>query len=96
MKQTKPLFSMGFNELCQNFNETHPAGYTGTRTGKILFVKELEHGSLNDLLQPYLVNNGIPYMEDMNGRIWFSDDGYTWKSAYYEVRGTTVTAYEII
>lgn len=96
MTQTVSLFSMSFNELCKNFNDTHPVGYKGTKTGNVLFVKEWKSGALNDMLRPYLINNGFPYFEDMDGRIWFSDDGVRWKSIFYEVRGNIVTAHEVV
>lgn len=66
---------MTFDELCKDFNQRRPKT---APTAEVPFVSlPWENGddSSNDLLRRYLIANGVEYLNDFNGSVWFLHDG---------------------
>lgn len=83
---------MTFDELCKDFNARKPKGH---HLGSTLFITSYwgdKNKSINDLLRDFLKNFNIPYINTVNGDVWFRlNDG--WHNTIHKVEGTTVRFY---
>ena len=83
---------MTFDELCKDFQKRKPCG--PYLRSSLLGTSFWEDGSksINDLLRDFLKTFDIPYINTMNGDVWFLlTDG--WHNARYEKDGNTVRFY---
>lgn len=83
---------MSFEKKCEDSNKRRPVG---NPTGRAYwFTKAWIDGrhSANDLLRNYLTNHGIPYLNTINGDVWFLFDG-EWTRCEYEAEGNLVRFY---
>lgn len=86
---------MNFDELCKDFSDRNVA--VNKRPGTEIEVKPLvsiawENGlaSSNDLLCKYLHDNGIDYLRDFGGTVWFVWDGIWTRSKVRYNRDTNM------
>ena len=67
---------MSFNELCNDFNERKPRFGTESRVEPLTDIEWINGtNSSNDLLVKYLRDNGIEYLRDFGGTVWFLYNG---------------------
>jgi len=99
MKNTK---NMSFDELCRDFSSKNIAHSRrlGTEKNRIHLVSIVwEHGymSMNDLLQKWLCENDIDYINDFNETVWFIYDGeWTRTNAFFDVTTNMVEFHRCI
>jgi len=88
--QSVNLFSMNVSELSEHFYKTGNEDVETMRSGRVIGTFEWITGSIGDNFRKWAVSNGIPIINTYSGKIWFSDDGATWKSVDFEVSNNSV------
>lgn len=81
-----------FDQVCKDFDRRRPAEPPTKRT--FWFEVKWENGwdSVNDLLRRFLIDNGMEYLNTMNGDVWFIRDG-NWCRCDFEISGGLVHFY---
>ena len=82
-----------FDQLCKDFNRRRPTEPPTKRTFWIESMFERNDSrSVNDLLRRFLIDNGVEYLNTLNGDVWFIRDG-NWCRCDYEVNGDAAKFY---
>lgn len=72
------LFNADRAEITDLFYQTEHS-YENTRaTGRILLRTELVHGTIQDTIMRFVKRNGIPFVVDNDGIVWYTENGENW------------------
>lgn len=83
---------MKYEELCKDFSKRRPLGFPISRTAWFTARWDNPNESRNDVLRRHLKRHSIPYLNTVNGNVWFLFNGQ-WTRCEVEPVGNAVRFY---